>query len=271
MLLLRRPPEPTDFTARARDAHQRVEAAVLAEERPTFEPPLWADYKPAFIAAQHHKCAYCEMFTTGVSIGHVDHVRPKAAVAVLEEDPETWGREERGGNVKGRRAREVCNRGYWWLAYRWTNLCFACERCNTGWKRSLFPVSDVPRQLPPDPEVEETVLLLDPYGDERPSRHLRFDELGQVQAKPESVHGFETVRTLGLDRESLRHSREEKARKTFHILARLEGASSPSVIRECIDDLIQLGNERFVHAGMVRIIVEQWLDVSWDELTAAHP
>jgi len=112
-------------------------------------------------------------------------------------------------------------------------------------------------------------LLLDPYGDELPSEHLRFGDFGQVEAVPESRKGFETIRTLGLDRESLRRSREEKAQKTLQLLKALDSDPPDSRLGEILADLIRLGDERYVHAGMVRIIVEGWLGLPWAELETA--
>ena len=102
-----------------------------------------------------------------------------------------------------RRPRTFCDRGYWWLAFEWNNLLLACERCNRAWKGTLFPVAEETRPIPPEPDAPETALLLDPYGDENPAKHLRFDTIGQVSAAPESRIGRETIRTLGLDRDSL--------------------------------------------------------------------
>jgi len=268
MLLLRRPDKPSDFDRRTSEARRRVEEAVAAGEAPRFEPPLWRGYKGVFSEAQHGKCAFCEAFTSAVSTGHVDHFRPKGAVAELGEDPDGWGEEVPGtSNVEGRRPRKLSDRGYWWLAYEWENFCFVCERCNTGWKRTIFPVADEPRRLPPSPDVEESCLLLDPYGGETPSDHLLFDEQGWVEAAPGSRIGFETVRTLGLDREPLRWSREEKARKTTQLLNTLD--RDPNSWRETLDDLVRLGDRRYVHAGMVRIMAERWLGLSWEELEAS--
>jgi len=104
MLLVRRPAEPPEFSERARGARRQVEEAIEAGETPSFEPPVWSDFKPIFVAAQNHKCAFCEALTTAVSTGHVDHFRPKGSVAALEDDPKTWGEEVPGGsNVFGRR------------------------------------------------------------------------------------------------------------------------------------------------------------------------
>lgn len=268
MILLRRPAEPPDFAERTREPYQRVEEAIAAGETPTFEPPVWGDYKAVFSKAQHGKCAYCEAFILAVSTGQVDHFRPKGAVCELGADPATWGREILGAsNVEERQTRPLSDRGYWWLAYTWSNLCFVCERCNTGWKRTIFPVAEEPRCLPPQRGVEETCLLLDPYGETNPGEHLRFDDLGQVETVPGSRMGSETIRTLGLDRENLRNSRQPMAQDSFQLIRTIKSSEPGSgEWREALHDLIHLGDRRRPHAGMVRIRAEHYLGLLWEEL-----
>lgn len=270
MLCFRRPVEPEDFDERTREARARVERAVEAGQRPDFEPPIWRDYKRHFVEAQHEKCAYCETKVLVSHFGHVDHFRPKSAISELDDDPATWGREKPGlSNVEGRRSRPISDQGYWWLAYEWSNLLFACERCNSPWKGTLFPVTA--RSLPPRPDSTETPLLLDPYGEENPNRHLRFGEMGSVEPKDESAMGFETIRTLGLDRESLRNAREEKAHTAFRLardvkdMLDLRERTLDEILNEILDSL-DIGREEYAYAGMARVILEQELGVDWTEL-----
>ncbi|MCP4661944.1 MAG: hypothetical protein GY856_41605, partial [bacterium] len=202
--------------------------------------------------------------------GAVDHFRPKSAVSELEDDPATWGREKPHlTNVEGRRPRPLSDRGYWWLAYEWSNFLFACERCNTAWKRSLFPVADRSRRaLPPRPDTDEAPLLLDPYGDAHPADHFRFGDQGSVEPKDGSPMGFETIRTLGLDRESLREFRKEKARRANWLVRSLREAEAEAV-DEILDDILEMGHADYAHAGMVRIILKQEVDIDWSELDNA--
>lgn len=272
MLRFQRPDRPEDFDEHTREARLRVEQAVDAGEKPDFEPPIWRDYKSNFAATQHRKCAYCET-KTATDVGAVDHFRPKSAVSELEDDPTTWGREKPHlTNVEGRRPRPLSDRGYWWLAYEWSNLLFACERCNTAWKGSLFPLADPSRRASrPGQEVDEVPLLLDPYGDEDPANHLRFNDLGSVEPKDGSPMGFETIRTLGFDRrESLRDVRKEKARRASWLVKSLREAKAEAV-DEIIDDILEMGKAEYAHAGMVRIILKQEADIDWAELEGSGP
>lgn len=82
---------------------------------------------------QHFKCCYCEHKVT-MRYNDVEHYRPKA-------------RADR---------RPGCTRpdGYWWLAYSWQNLLYACATCNRSSKNDSFPleigsVSLVAETVPP--------------------------------------------------------------------------------------------------------------------------
>lgn len=77
--------------------------------------------------------------------------------------------------------------------------------------------------------------------------------------------GFETIRTPGLDRESLRDARSEKALRMSQLLAEIRQAGGRS-FDEALDDILKLGRADYPHAGMVRILLEQELGISWQEL-----
>lgn len=65
----------------------------------------------------HNKCAYCETY---VSEPEIEHYRPKKQINGVP------------------RAK---HKGYYWLAYEWTNLLPACHDCNkNGVKGNHFPV-----------------------------------------------------------------------------------------------------------------------------------
>ena len=160
--------------------------------------------------------------------------------------------------------RRVSDRGYWWLAYTWENWLLACDRCNRAWKGTLFPVAEDPRPEPA-PDMVETPLLLDPFGSENPSTHLQFDPLGQVEAVPGSRMGFETVRTLGLDREQLRGFREEKAKRIHALVCRLATVEGEQ-LEETVDDILDMGLPKSEYAGMVRIVFERETGLDWSTL-----
>lgn len=65
----------------------------------------------------NHKCAYCETDTSAGAPFQVEHFRPKA---------KTEG--------------DIAHKGYYWLAYEWSNLTLGCSICNNR-KRNQFPIT----------------------------------------------------------------------------------------------------------------------------------
>ena len=133
--------------------------------------------------AQHEKCCYCESLFQGTSYGAVEHYRPKGAV----------------------RDATAVHPGYYWLAYAWDNLLFSCERCNSSYKRSLFPLEDEEERAcnHRDDVCGELPMFVDPSRED-PREHIRFR--GE-QAFGVTLRGKATVSGLGLRREELREAR----------------------------------------------------------------
>lgn len=104
--------------------------------------------------AQHYKCCYCE----GIfyqKYQDVEHLRPKA-------------RADRSPGCKD-------THGYFWLAYTWSNLLFACNLCNRTSKNDKFPLENGSQALqdPEEPPGKEESLLVDPAV-ENGVRHIVF-------------------------------------------------------------------------------------------------
>lgn len=132
--------------------------------------------------AQHHKCAYCEM-QVEQEASPVEHFRPKTSAL----------------RDSGRR-----DTGYWWLAWHWDNLLFACHRCNTTYKGDLFPLEDEDDVLEAEdpPPGAERALLVDPGaqgGD--PLDHIVFTDAPDGRWKPigRTSEGRRTIEVLRLD------------------------------------------------------------------------
>lgn len=145
--------------------------------------------KRALRSAQHDKCCYCEGKFAAHASGDVEHFRPKTCV-----------RQEKGGLTE--------YPGYYWLAYDWWNLYYACELCNRIGKRDLFPVADpAQRRRSASDSKEEIPEILDPGGALDPRDHIKFRE-----AAPEGVTelGRKTIQILGLDRGDLTTARLER-------------------------------------------------------------
>ena len=199
--------------------YQKIKSYIKANQ-------IWGKTKKYFMKAQHRKCGYCEVKMTG-SVGDIEHYRPKNAV---------WGLRARGReledlvNMRGRKYNETYQSGYWWLAYSLGNYLVSCSNCNQKWKNALFPIIARRRRAPKrGDELIETPLLLDPFGNHNPAEHLRFNDLGQIEAFDNSRLGKKTIETCGLDRESLRNSRVEKAKRAHRLIQRFLTATKETL------------------------------------------
>ncbi|AGP39265.1 HNH endonuclease [Sorangium cellulosum] len=120
--------------------------------------PLWR--------AQNFKCCYCERKIPKL-YNDVEHYRPKASAT---REPGSQDRH-----------------GYWWLAFTWTNLLFACPSCNRTGKNDRFPldagsVALVAKEAPPG---KEKPLLLDP-AEHHGIEHIEF-VFGVIPARATSA------------------------------------------------------------------------------------
>jgi uncharacterized protein (TIGR02646 family) len=193
--------------------------------------------KQALITAQHKKCCYCESRLDPVSAGDIEHFRPKAAVRQSAADPEQ-------------------RPGYYWLAYTWSNLLFACEICNRSHKRTSFPLADASRRARSHRAAltDEVPLLLDPAADD-PDRSLGFrDEV----AFSRDVRGEATIEYLGLNRNELCESRADvlaALKALLRIITALVADDHPQrreVFGDAITGVIQMSSDRGKYTAMVR-------------------
>lgn len=284
MLVLKRPPEPPSFAkkvARYKTAVQLHMAATSSGSTTTTSLPnsgkkkkkgdlftaKWSDFKDAFSEAQHGKCAYCEVSVIGAQHGDVEHFYPKARIDGLLDDPDTWGKERPFlSNVLGRKPAVVCDTGYWWLAYEWSNYLLSCLACNEYWKGAIFPVEDDPRTIPPTSDLSEVALLLNPFEKINPAEHLAFDGFGQIYPDENSRRGFEMIRTCGLDRESLRNIRGGIAREAHALSNKLIAPRTSDELKDTLYAIYLKGLETNLHPGMVRIIVERRCGLNWRDV-----
>lgn len=160
------------------------------------------------------KCAYCEWNPTVGSGWDVEHYRPKGRVAERED-----------------------HRGYYWLAYTWSNLYLSCTFCNQ--RRKDKPRWDDPKELPAagkadqfpladestrvlshkgtDHLLDEHTLLIDPCYDD-PEEYLGFDLFGQVFSLEDNPYGNSTIKVFNLARRRLKDWRRVKVRSVIDIL-----------------------------------------------------
>ncbi len=268
MLRFPQPPEPGDFADTVAAAKQHIERLQRSREPKAKDfADRWRKYKPVLLAAQQNKCGYCEQ-KLATHPADVEHYRPKAMLQELPADRTKWGCERKGAyNVDNRDLDKISSHGYWWLAYTWFNYLAACNRCNSGWKRNLFPVAENPRPaLKPGREASETALLLNPFGQEDPADHLEFDRHGLIKAKDKSPHGQATIDTCGLDRASLVDCRLEKAKRAHFLAQQYDLAESIKERETILADFVGMGDESCIHAGMVRAIFKQEIELPWAEV-----
>lgn len=151
---------------------------------------------------QHYKCCYCEG-KIPAGFNDVEHYRPKGRA------------DRRPGCVE--------QHGYWWLAFTWSNLLFACPGCNRSGKNDQFPLSMgcVALCAEEEPPCGERPLLLDAGAESNPVEHLIHvlkaerpggPERWRVQPRDGSPLGFHTVEVCKLNRRDLLELRGDHVR-----------------------------------------------------------
>lgn len=271
MIQYTRPDEPDKFRTNLekdrealRKAYGRRKKAVgeKKDTKPAI-PDRWGDYKAYFSAAQARKCGYCEGKAVVGAHGDVEHYRPKRAISILVNE----GRElDHLGNVSGRTGDDL-GVGYWWLAYDWNNYLLSCGNCNQKWKKTFFPVSDIPRTVPPVRGAAERVLLLNPFERKDPVNHLEFFANGEVEGR--TPEGRATVKICGLNRPSLIDAREEKCESADTAVQQLSAALSAQDSEEEVAALFtlhRLGRRKYVYSGVARSMTKYRAGMTWREV-----
>lgn len=177
MIRIARVPEPAALPPVREQRLAAARDAVLQRTRIDFTE--YDLVKKDLAAMQHNKCCYCEKREEQAKYRDVEHYRPKSL--------------------------------YWWLAWTWENLLFACIDCNRDQKRDRFPLEPgcaplVAEQAPP---TAERPMVLDPSdpGVEPTKEIVFFRE--RIQGKERwvprgvSARGRETVDVCGLARPNL--------------------------------------------------------------------
>jgi uncharacterized protein (TIGR02646 family) len=149
-----------------------------------------AAVKALLIAEQHEKCCYCERYFLDNNPGDVEHFRPKNGYKQRKAD------------------KQLAKPGYYWLAYEWNNLFFACNSCNRSYKRNYFPLQNPATgraHSHHDNLASEHPLLLDPTRADL-AQHLSFRRAVAVGRTP---LGRATIKACGLNRLRLRQRRQD--------------------------------------------------------------
>ena len=204
-------PEPSPAVLRAdsfsrREAERKISDIVQAAGVPTSKDfnSLWTNGTVRQQLAEMHnvRCCYCERIRDATRESDIEHFRPKTEVSDARPSKP----------------------GYWWLAYSWNNLFFACKTCNETHKKCQFPISGTRARGPGDDLSKEEALLLDPSVD-HPEQAIGFDYIAEVGmvwiygVGPEKVRADKTVEVCGLNRRSLLQERGA-ARRELVVIAR---------------------------------------------------
>jgi hypothetical protein len=158
------------------------------------------------------------------------------------------------GGARQRPTSKLEQPGYFWLAYAWTNLLFACELCNSRFKKNLFPLaSPKARARRPSDDVDaEQPLFIDPSRED-PTIHIGFRK-----EYPYAIRGGRrgkvTWTALGLDREALAESRREHLKVVEALAAVRDGSGSFSATRRAEADslLAHFASDAGQWSAMVR-------------------
>ena len=214
-------------TQKLKLAHHRGELQL------TFDNKIYGDgtVKDALINLQHDKCCFCEAQVTHTSHGDVEHFRPKGGYQQSEND--------------------LLERpGYYWLTYDFSNLFFACQKCNEAYKRNYFPLADTTKRAKShnDDYEQEESLILHPQFD-NPEEHITFDK-EVVKPKNGSLKGRETIKRTGLDRIKLEDRRFDYYQLLL-TLAKVARGNGPEA-KEAQEHFKRLGQPTSLFSAMVR-------------------
>lgn len=210
-----------------------IQAAQQGQIQFDFDAAIYAHptVKTALIGLQNGKCCFCQGMVTDTSYGDIEHFRPKGGYQQTKDQP-------------------LQKPGYYWLAYDFSNLFFACQKCNEVYKRNYFPLADESKRASSSVQDyrKEDSLILHPEWD-NPETHITF--VGEmVKAKDDSVKGVETIKRTGLNRIELDESRLEQLKPLMilALIARSSDAFAP-VARKHFKEIGQPGR---IFSAMVR-------------------
>ncbi len=198
-----------------------------------FDPTVYGHetIKVVLVTAQHGKCAFCESKFTHVAYGDVEHFRPKGAIGETKpfEKP-----------------------GYFWLAYEWSNLYASCQICNQRHKRNAFPIRGSRATHAAPGYLQERAVLLNP-GHSNPEQHIEF--VGPVP-HGKTERGRETIRLLGLDRETLNTERRERSETIRNYLRALKQIDDPLLAQDIVLQLCAWMRDEAEYAAMSRCLIQ---------------
>jgi uncharacterized protein (TIGR02646 family) len=195
MIGIRRGPEPA-VLAQVRQAQLNL-LRLLGRPPASREIDGYRCVSANLWRAQHWKCCYCER-KIPEKFNDVEHYRPKGSAVRLPGC--------------------ILTHGYWWLAFSWSNLLFACPACNRSGKNDAFPLAagSVSLQAESDGPGLEVPLLIDPAGSLNPLVHVEFYAIRVgskfdwwARGRNGSLHGETTISVLKLNLMEYREARAD--------------------------------------------------------------
>ena len=231
--------KPYDFgkwRARAKAATDEV----IANGKPDkWKDTIWSALKQYLYLLSENKCGYCEVDVFPVSLGEVEHYRPKGRV-----DEDTAAKHQ----------------GYYWLAYDPNNYVPTCPQCNGGkGKTNRFPISGKRSTKPGDDLAAEKPLLLNPFHKESPAKHLRFhvreDDPAFGQIKGRTPTGKKSEEIYRLNRGGLLTSRKQELTVLLERLRLVWG--DPQKLENL---MVEIEEARRPYAGSMIAAVLEWLE-----------
>jgi hypothetical protein len=189
--------------------------------------------KKVLRTAQKDKCFLCESKVSHISHGDVEHFRPKAGYRQSAD-------------------KDLQKPGYYWLAYEWENLFFACQLCNQRFKKNLFPLADETHRATShkDDYKREQPLFINP-AEENPEDFISYR--GEyVFAIDDNQRGEATYKGAGLDRvelEEFRRTYLEEMRALYNV-----AIASPELpqSKEALELLQQRTTENYQYSVMLK-------------------
>lgn len=203
---------PTTLTSG--NCKAKIKVSLKEKGKHNFSTSYYASDKIKTVLSEiyNNKCAFCENDTTAGASLQVEHYRPKAKVTEDEDHP-----------------------GYYWLGYVWSNLLYACSKCNRS-KSNFFPIkSSINRVETPSlvtPEelnydecqsnykdyLDEEPLIINPEITD-PRKHITFLANGKIRGNTDE--GKETITKCKLYRKPLVIARKKLIGDTLHELKKV--------------------------------------------------
>jgi len=233
---------------------RRVKISLVEKGKHKFSSSYYASeaIRTSLSKIYNNKCAFCENDTTAGASLQVEHYRPKAKVTEVKN-----------------------HSGYYWLGYVWSNLLYACSKCNRS-KANFFPLKSSGKRVESPSLVasgeldyeksksdykdylDENPLIINPEITD-PREHIKFLSDGEIMGTTEE--GRETIAKCKLFRKPLTIARKKLIEDTLHELKKVvfafnEGEVENSLVKYVVKNeilkLLKIYNENRSFSELAR-------------------